>query len=618
MEFRILGPLEVHDVDGSVPLGPAKERALLAVLLLQASAVISRERLIGELWGESPPPTAAKALNVHVSQLRKTLARSGDAPIVTRAPGYALVVDAESVDSAKFERLLAEARTHLVAGGDLASAAGLLREALSLWRGPALDGIELEAGARDEVGRLEHLRLAAQMDRIDCDLALGLHEHVIGELTGLLGEHPLRERLHGQLILALYRAGRQADALQAYRGAREQLVAELGIEPSPALQRLERAILNHDPALEAPAGLTRAERAPPPTVKRPTLASRSPAHLFRRRSTAYVAVVLVAGLLVAVAIVALRGGRHAARFDLAPRSVAEIDTRDVAVADDISLSGTPGRVVESNAGIWVANSAEGTVTRIDPTTGSVVRTIPVGNDVTDLVTTPDAIWALAAQDSELVRIDPSTDGIVARIHVLVRLSPLGVTSIQSAGLAVGNSFVYVNGLSTVWKVDERTNKVVGKFAEDGFSECALVDGALWTVDVRSIPSAGAYQLERRDLDTNNVTGTLGLTADVAGVVATPAGIWVAETNGTILHLDPTDGSLIGSTEVGGRPSAIAVAGESIWIADSAGNRLVRLDSETGMVTDRIQLTAEPGDLVGDGTTLWLTLPYPATTATTAS
>jgi YVTN family beta-propeller protein len=621
VEFRILGPLEVHDVDGSVPLGPAKERALLAVLLLQASAVVSRERLIGELWGESPPPTAAKALNVHVSQLRKRLARNGDDLIVTRPPGYALIVDADRLDSARFERLVAEARDR-VANGDLASARKLLREALSLWHGPALDGVELESVARNEVGRLDELRIAALTDRIDCDLALGMHEQVIGELAGLVAEHPLKERLRGQLILALYRAGRQADALQAYRDAREKLVGELGIEPSAALQRLEQAILNHDPALEAPAGLTRSgrPRPPPPTANSPTVAapSRSPARLFRRRSPAYVAIVFVAGLLVAAAIVALHRGRHTARFDLAARSVAEIDAREVAVAGDIALSGTPVRVAAGNAGIWVANSAEGTVTRIDPSTRSVVRTIPVGNDVTDLVTTPNAVWALAAQDSELVRIDPSTDGIVARIHVLVRPNPIGFTSIQSAGLAVSQSFVYVNGLSTVWKVDERTNRVVGKFAGDGFSECALVDGALWTVDVRSISSGGSYQLQRRDLNTNNVTGTLDLNDDTVGVVATPAGVWAAETNGTILHLDPTDGSLIGSTEVGGRPTAIAVAGDSIWVADSAADRIVRVDSETGAVTDRTQLTAEPGDLVSDGTMLWLTLPYPATTAANAS
>ena len=345
-----------------------------------------------------------------------------------------------------------------------------------------------------------------------------------------------------------------------------------------------------------------------------TRPSRSPARVFARRSAPYVAVVLVAGLFLAAAIIASRGGRHAARFDLAPRSVAEIDARKVAVAGDIPLSGTPVRVAAGDAAIWVANSAEGTVTRIDPTTRSVVRTIPVGNDVTDLVTTPGAVWALAAQDSELVRIDPSTDKIVARTHVLVRSNGIGFSSIQSAGLAVSRPFVYVNGLSTVWKVDERTNTVVGKFSEDGFSACALADGALWTVDVRSIPT-GSYQLERRDLGTDHITGTVGLAADTAGLVATPAGIWVAETNGTILHLDPKSLSLIGSTEVGGRPRAIAVADGSIWIADSAGDRLVRVDGETGTVTKRIQLTAEPGGLAGDGTTLWLTLPYPATAST---
>jgi len=261
VEFRILGPLQVLDGGRELPLRSRKERELLAVLLLHAGAVVSRGRLIEELWGESPPLTAAKALNVHVSQLRKMLAHHGDSPVATRTPGYALELEPERLDAARFERLIADARERTTAG-ELDSARALLGEALALWRGPVLAGIELESGARNEAGRLEELRLAAQMDRIDCDLALGMHEQLIGELGALVAEHPLRERPRSQLMLALYRSGRQADALRCYREARETLVGELGIEPSLPLQRLEKAILNHDPSLETPTGVGSGELTP--------------------------------------------------------------------------------------------------------------------------------------------------------------------------------------------------------------------------------------------------------------------------------------------------------------------------------------------------------------------
>ncbi len=259
MEYRILGPLQVLDGEVEVPVGSPKERALLAVLLLHAGVVVSRDRLIDELWGESPPATAAKALNVHVSQLRKALARDDHEPVVTRSPGYVLDVEPERLDAVRFERLVAEARG-LVVAGDVWSARRLLGEALALWRGPALAGVELEAAARNEVWRLEELRLAAEMDRIDCELALGLHEQLIGELESFVAEHPLRERLGAQLMLALYRSGRQAEALGRYRETRATLVEELGIEPSLPLQRLEKAILNQDPSLEAPPGAAHADR----------------------------------------------------------------------------------------------------------------------------------------------------------------------------------------------------------------------------------------------------------------------------------------------------------------------------------------------------------------------
>jgi DNA-binding NarL/FixJ family response regulator/DNA-binding winged helix-turn-helix (wHTH) protein len=263
VEYRILGPLEVVDEGEPVPLGRPKERLALAVLLLHANEFVSRERLIDELWGESPPPTARKAVNVYVSQLRKALTRNGLDPIATADGGYR--IDADELDVAHMQQLLARAR-ECAAAGELEAAAELLREALDLWRGPTLAGLLLESHGRDEIARLDELRVTALMDRIDCDLALGRHEQVLGELNVLVGEHPLRERLRAQLMLALYRADRQADALEAYQQTREVLVEELGIEPSPALQRLQKGILAQDPALELQAAIaTPNAAASPPT-----------------------------------------------------------------------------------------------------------------------------------------------------------------------------------------------------------------------------------------------------------------------------------------------------------------------------------------------------------------
>jgi DNA-binding SARP family transcriptional activator len=270
MEFRILGPLEVYEPGRAVPLGGAKQRALLAVLLLNANHVVSVDRLIDELWGEQPPATAAHTIQVYVSQLRKLLA--ADDVLVTRSPGYMLRVEPDQLDLHRFEARLEEGRAAL-GQGEAEAAAGLLREALALWRGDALADFSFEPFAQAAISRLEELRLAAVEDRIDADLALGRHADVVGELATLIRAHPLRERPRAQSMLALYRAGRQAEALQAYQEARRVLVDELGIEPSPALQELEKAILNQDASLAlAPGGgATRRPREEAPVAERSIL-----------------------------------------------------------------------------------------------------------------------------------------------------------------------------------------------------------------------------------------------------------------------------------------------------------------------------------------------------------
>ena len=255
MEFRILGPLEVWDEGGEVSLGGPKPRALLAVLLLHPNEVVPADRLIDELWGEDSPEDAAAALRVNVSRLRKALPQD---VLTTRSPGYVIRVEPDALDLHRFERLVDEGRS-LLARGLAADASERLRDALSLWRGPALADFAYESFAQAAIARLEEIRLAAVELRIDADLALGRHDELVGELEALVAEHPLRERLRRYLMTALYRSGRQAEALDAYQDARRALVDELGIDPSPALQELERAILRQDPSLDveapAPAGV---------------------------------------------------------------------------------------------------------------------------------------------------------------------------------------------------------------------------------------------------------------------------------------------------------------------------------------------------------------------------
>ena len=242
VEFRILGPLEVVEHGRPLALGGVRQRALLALLLTRANEVVSTDRLIDELWGDRAPKTAGNALQYHVSRLRKLLA-PGDA-IVTMHPGYMVRVGPDELDLLCFERLVEEGQRSPPEG-----AAKLLREALALWRGPALADVAHESFAQGEILRLEELRLVALERRIDADLALGRDAELVAELEALVRAHPLRERLRAQLMLAFYRSGRQAEALEVYRQTRRLLVDELGIEPSPALHELEQAILHQDPEL---------------------------------------------------------------------------------------------------------------------------------------------------------------------------------------------------------------------------------------------------------------------------------------------------------------------------------------------------------------------------------
>jgi DNA-binding SARP family transcriptional activator len=273
VEFRILGPFEVRMDGEAVNAGGIRQRALLAVLLLHPNEVVSKDGLVDQLWGDDPPATALHTVQVFVSRLRRMLGPAGN-HLLTRPPGYVLEVDADAIDAGRCERLYERARTTL-ATGDPAGAEAMLCEAEALWRGAPLAEYTYERFAQAAIARLDQLRLSCREELIDARLALGRHEQVVPELDALVREHPLRERPRGQLMLALYRCGRQAEALDAFREARQRLVDELGVEPSDALRQLQQAILLQDPLLQLPTPATvsaRLEPGPPPEVGAPRVA----------------------------------------------------------------------------------------------------------------------------------------------------------------------------------------------------------------------------------------------------------------------------------------------------------------------------------------------------------
>jgi DNA-binding SARP family transcriptional activator len=245
MEFRVLGPVEVWDGERRLSLGGTKERAVLAYLLLHANQLVPSERLVDELWGGDAPASALRSLRVRVSELRKALGPAGTS-LAGRASGYVLELGREELDLRRFERLVSEAE-----GAEARLSAAKLRQALELWRGPPLADFTYESWASAPIARLEELRLVALERRLEAELAVGEYAGLIGELEALVAEHPLRERPRALLMAALYQSGRQAEALQAYQAGRRTLVEELGIEPGPELQELEKAILRHDSSLDS-------------------------------------------------------------------------------------------------------------------------------------------------------------------------------------------------------------------------------------------------------------------------------------------------------------------------------------------------------------------------------
>jgi DNA-binding SARP family transcriptional activator len=419
MRFCVLGPLQAYADGRSVAVGGGRQRALLALLLVHAGEVVSRDRLIEELWAGEPPPGGSQSLDAYLSRLRRAFREAGaDEVLATRAPGY--VLQAEETDARRFEALAAQSREAL-AVGDAGRAAPVLAEALALWRGAAYAEVADEPWARAEAGRLAGLRMSATEDRIEAELALGHHAALVPELEVLVAREPTRERLAGQLMVALYRSGRQADALAAYRAVRRSLVEELGLEPGPELRRLEAAVLAQDPALDLPAK---------PALDPPPGPGPQPAALVPGPRRHWPRLVFAAGAaLLAVAVAAtlvLAGGGTGATRVMAADSAGALDLATGQVAASVPVGSGPAGIAAGAGSIWVTNGAEGTVSRIDPRGPHVEQTLVVGSSPAGVAYGAGAVWVANALDGSISRIDPRANRVVQTISITGR--PIAVAA----------------------------------------------------------------------------------------------------------------------------------------------------------------------------------------------
>jgi DNA-binding SARP family transcriptional activator/streptogramin lyase len=619
VEFRILGPLELADESGPVALGRLKERLVLAVLLLHANEAVSRERLIDELWGESPPPTARKAVNVYVSELRKRLAGDGESPIATVPGGYRLDVDPDRLDAARMRQFLATAR-EAASAGELDAAAALYRQALGLWRGRTLAGLELESVGRHEIEQLEELRLAARMDRIDCDLALGRHEQLIGELNLLVSEHPLRERLRAQQMLALYRAGRQADALDAYAEARRTLVEELGIEPSPALQRLQKGVLAHDPALEVPAGIA-ARNGSAIAPLGPTPESIAPPARFQLRRR-YVVLALVAALAVAgglTAIATRASGHHGPPPRVQANSLVQLDPETGKMVSVVPVGLEPGPIAATSTALWIVNRGDQTVARYDLRTHAI-HSIGSAADPYDIAADGNGnVWVSGRKPLVTWILRSATGTGTSAVPLEKQAIPV---PLPGAGAeAVGAGYLWVvpgpaisSGNDRVSLIDVRDHGVASSIRL-GRQTTALTFGygSAWigsydrggSSDWLSVVRAGSSSSESIGLEADDGAGPLD--------VAVGAGsVWVLTSAGTLVRVDPETRRVLRRVRVvaGKEPEFVAVGRGFVWTANLADFSVSQIDPKTYRLVRTIPLgsyTQIPCGLAVTHDAVWVTI-----------
>ncbi len=573
MEFRLLGLFEVEDDHGPVRIAPGHESALLALLLVHRGNALAADRIVEELWPEGAPETATKSVQVYVSRLRKAL---GAVRIETTPAGYRIRLEPGELDVERFE--------HLAEGGET-------DEALGLWRGEVFADFRYAPFAAAEARRLEELRDELLLGRVDERLARG--ETPIGELEATITREPLWERPRGQLMRALYLAGRQADALELYRKTRELLSDELGVEPGPELQRLERAILNHDPALGP---------APPPSA----LAAR------RGRILLSVGGVLVVGAAAGLVAVLLSRDNGSGRSSAAAAGQGEVVALDAAtgsVRERIAAGRTPSAIAVGDGVVWVVDADARTVLRLSESL-HVLDAFSTGATPTDVAVGARSIWVASGRPlaraqfagpvaTAVARLDPTTGNGRSNIPLPARGG--AVSNLVDNHVAVEHGAVWAVAPDFgVVRIDAATGRITARSHAVRAAAVAAGPGGVWVLS-----DGGA--VVRLDPRTARTVARANLPASSVGSIAVgKSAAWVTSpADGTLWRISAGSRPTVGAVALSRGISDLAVAAGSVWVANPLAGTVEKVEIGSARVERTIHLGSIPRSIALDGDTLFV-------------
>ncbi len=564
----------------------------MALLAINTGRPVAVDRLIDELWAGAPPEHAAKSVQIYISRLRKAL---GSEHIVTTSGGYLLRLDPAAIDAARFESLSTDGKSALERG-DFAAAKRALSAALALWAGDVLDDFRFATFAQDEIRRLEELRGVAEADLIDAQLALGDTEAAIPRLRGLIDAQPHWERPRAQLMLALYRSGRQAEALELYRSTRSDFDRELGLEPSTDLTELHRRILNNDPDL-----------GPRPHSVRVALESRRAAPL-----------VLVGGALVVAAAVAAafllaRGSDDRALAAIAPNSLGAIDPSSDRLVMQVGVGSSPTAVGVGRSGVWVADGARQDLVRIDPRNGKVRRRIPLAATPTQLAVGRDAVWVTHPLDIDagtVTRVDART-GVSTRVPVRTEyvadlFAPATPNVLALDGRTLWTNTVHGRLVRVAAGHRDRFDLGQGH-SVDGV---AVGGGSIWIASSAD-DTVLRFDGRRGRLAAPPIRVTGGRGDRAAGPAAVAYGynaVWVANALAdTVTRINPRTNAVAATIRVGARPTAVAVGEGGVWVLDSGDGMVSHIDPDTNRVVATVPVGRSVTGIAAGAGRVWVTV-----------
>lgn len=592
----MLGPIEVL-IDGQlVVLGAGTERALVACLAWHANQPVSTDAIVEALWGEHPPLSAREMVRTYVARARRRL---GDA-LQRRPAGYLLEVAPDAIDAVRFERLCARGIDQH-AEGDPAAAADSLTRALALWRQAPAPELDSLASAQREIVRLEALRLTAVETHAEAELALGDAARLVPELEAIVRAHPYRERLRGALMLALYRCGRQAEALECYLDGRRLLIEELGIEPNRELQALQRAILNHDPTLDMPV----APAATAPTTREPAAADppgpeplepEYPGRRGRRRwprRAGGVAGLATLALALLIARDLTAGTAGSPRIDR--ETLALIDPASGAILRTRAVTGVPGPIAVGTWAAWVGDGQNRSVLTVSSDSLKTVGIARLGVFPYQLATDGVTVWA-----------GDGFYGTITPIDHTGRESSTFRPESRATGrlaLAYGGGVLWVGSQDgALTEIDPRTEHVIAVLRHTGDAEALAVGaGSIWVAE------AGQDDVRQVDPVSRRITRSIPIGGTPSDVAVGDGSVWaVTPSESRVWRIDPRTHAVTAAIDVAPQSSLITVVDDDVWVGSATGT-LQRLDPHQNAVAQTLQLDGPVGGIAPGHHRLWISV-----------